>query len=112
MNSSTPPRQLIFDPPSEVFATDNGGSFTFRLQADSEEYLVTAPYDEVRFVISLWYPATEKVIDLDRAYLELQASLDPAEADLYTERMNLATSGHYQRPDVFSFKVDKSRMTD
>ena len=32
--------------------------------------------------------------------------------DLYTERMNLATSGHYQRPDVFTFKVDKRRMTD
>ncbi len=32
--------------------------------------------------------------------------------DLYTERMNLATSGHYQRPDVFSFSVDKRRMTD
>lgn len=36
----------------------------------------------------------------------------PPLKDLYTERMNLATSGHYQRPDVFSFKVDKRRMTD
>ncbi|MDF1694999.1 MAG: carbon-nitrogen hydrolase family protein [Saprospiraceae bacterium] len=32
--------------------------------------------------------------------------------DLYTERMNLSTSGHYQRPDVFTFNVDKRRMTD
>ncbi len=32
--------------------------------------------------------------------------------DLYTERMNLATSGHYQRPDVFTFNVDRRRMTD
>ncbi len=36
----------------------------------------------------------------------------PPLKDLYTERMNLATSGHYQRPDVFSFRVDKRRMTD
>jgi len=36
----------------------------------------------------------------------------PPLKDLYTERMNLATSGHYQRPDVFSFSVDKRRMTD
>jgi hypothetical protein len=79
MNSSTPPRQLIFDPPSEVFATDNGGCFTFLLQADSESSLTTAPYDEIRFVISMWYPAPEKAIDLDRAYLELRASLDPDE---------------------------------
>lgn len=40
-------------------------------------------------------------------YVEL-----PPLHDLYTERMNLATSGHYQRPDVFSFKVDKRRLTD
>lgn len=36
----------------------------------------------------------------------------PPLTELYTERMNLATSGHYQRPDVFTFKVDKKRMTD
>ena len=36
----------------------------------------------------------------------------PPLKELYTERMNLATSGHYQRPDVFTFKVDKRRMTD
>ncbi|MEM9548816.1 MAG: carbon-nitrogen hydrolase family protein [Bacteroidota bacterium] len=36
----------------------------------------------------------------------------PPLKELYTERMNLATSGHYQRPDVFSFRVDKRRMTD
>ncbi len=77
MNSSTPPRQLIFDPPPEIYATDNGGAFTFVLQVNSEKNVATAPYDEVRFVISLWYPSAEKVIDLDRAYLELRASLDP-----------------------------------
>lgn len=36
----------------------------------------------------------------------------PPLADLYTERMNLATSGHYARPDVFKFSVDKRRMTE
>lgn len=36
----------------------------------------------------------------------------PPLSELYTERMNLATSGHYQRPDVFSFSIDKRRMTD
>ena len=36
----------------------------------------------------------------------------PPLKELYTERMNLATSGHYQRPDVFTFRVDKRRMTD
>jgi len=35
----------------------------------------------------------------------------PPLQDLYTERMNLATSGHYARPDVFSFSVDKRRFT-
>jgi len=30
---------------------------------------------------------------------------------LRTEKMNLATSGHYQRPDVFTFKVNKDRFT-
>ena len=28
------------------------------------------------------------------------------------ERMNLAVSGHYQRPDVFNYTIDKSRRTD
>jgi predicted amidohydrolase len=36
----------------------------------------------------------------------------PSLHELYTERMNLSTSGHYQRPDVFKFQVDKRRMTD
>lgn len=77
--SSTPPppRQIIFDPPPEIFATDSSGFFALPLQVGAEERIDTLPYDEIRFVVSLWYPSNEKVIDLDRAYVELQASLDP-----------------------------------
>lgn len=35
----------------------------------------------------------------------------PSLTELSTERMNLATSGHYQRPDVFSLKVNRDRFT-
>jgi hypothetical protein len=32
MNSTpTPPRQVVFDPTPEIFATDTAGSFTFPL---------------------------------------------------------------------------------
>lgn len=36
----------------------------------------------------------------------------PTLKHLYTERMNLATSGHYARPDVFDFSVNKTRFTN
>lgn len=35
----------------------------------------------------------------------------PSNDVLIKERMNLAVSGHYQRDDVFDFKVDKTRRT-
>jgi predicted amidohydrolase len=34
----------------------------------------------------------------------------PAHKKILAERMNLATSGHYQRWDLFDFRVDKKRM--
>ena len=40
----------------------------------------------------------------DILYYEL-----PDKSQLIQERMNLAVSGHYQRPDVFTFEVDKKR---
>lgn len=60
------------------------------------------------------------IIDPNGEYLlEPQYEVDsiiyhelPPLKDLYSERMNLATSGHYARPDVFSFEVDKRRHTD
>lgn len=59
------------------------------------------------------------VIDPNGEYLlEPQYGVDkiiyydlPPLSELYTERMNLATSGHYARPDIFEFRINKSRMT-
>jgi hypothetical protein len=79
MSCTSPPSQVVFDPAPEIFATDNNGSFSFPLLASGKSHLPTAPYDEVRFVISLWHPSDKKIIDLDRAYLELRASFDPEE---------------------------------
>ena len=79
MSPSTTPQHLIFDPPPEIFATDSSGSFHFPLLSNQERMLDTQRYDEVRFVFSIWYPSEKKVIDLDRAYLELRVSLDPDE---------------------------------
>lgn len=72
-------RQILFDSTPEIFATDNHGAFSFSLVSDKESRLETQAYDEVRFVISVWHPASDKNIDLDRAYVELRASFDPEE---------------------------------
>ncbi len=71
--------QLIFDPTPEIFATDSAGSFAFSLAIDGRALLDTEPYDEIRLVFSVWHPSGQKIIDLDRAYLELQGSFDPEE---------------------------------
>ena len=73
------PLQLVFDPTAEIFATDSSGSFAFTLTLNGSPSVDTEPYDEVRFVFSVWHPAGGKSIDLDRAYLELQGSFDPEE---------------------------------
>lgn len=73
------PRQIIFDATSEVFATDNGGSFHFPLRFDGETLVDTGSFDEARFVFSIWAPSANRNLDLDRAYAELRASFDPAE---------------------------------
>ena len=73
------PLQVIFDPTPEIFATDAGGSFVYDLEASGHGSVLTAPYDEMRVLVSLWHPGSGRVIDLDRAYVELRASLDPAD---------------------------------
>jgi hypothetical protein len=71
--------QLLFDTTPEIFATDAAGSFVWPLVVEAQGWVETEPFDEVRFVFSVWHPAGNKVIDLDRAYLELQAAFDPEE---------------------------------
>jgi hypothetical protein len=71
--------QLLFDATPEIHATDSAGSFSFPLVVGGEAWIDTDVYDEVRFVFSVWHPAGNKVIDLDRAYVELQAAFDPEE---------------------------------
>ena len=81
MTEAPEPRtlQLLFDATPEIFATDGSGSFAFQLVVDGEGLIDTEAFDEVRFVFSVWHPSGQKVIDLDRAYLELQGSFDPDE---------------------------------
>ncbi len=87
MSRDVAPRQILFDPTPEIFATDSGGSFQFPLQvtpagegAELTQRLVeTSQFDEVRFVFSLWHPSAKINIDMDRAYAELRGSFDPEE---------------------------------
>ena len=76
----TPPLQVVFDPTPEIFATDSAGCFAFQLLTDGSPTIDTVAYDEVRFLISLWHPASGRAIDPDRAYVELQGAFDSAEA--------------------------------
>ena len=79
MSRDTQPRQVIFDPTPEIFATDSAGAFHFPLLCDSEARVDTSVYDEVRFVFSLWSPSSKITIDLDRSYAELRGSFDPSD---------------------------------
>ena len=79
MSRDHQPRQIIFDPTSEVFATDSSGIFTYALTHDGAAEIDTSPFDEIRFVVSLWTPSANSVLDLDRAYAELRGSFDPDE---------------------------------
>ncbi len=74
---NTPPRHVRFAPTPEIFATETSGSFLFPLRVGGDNALETSPYDEGRFVVSLWHPSSQRVIDLDRSYVELRACLDP-----------------------------------
>ncbi len=72
-------RQVVFDSPPEIFATDSAGGFSFVLSLDGRSRLETAPYDEARLWVSLWHPSTQRHIDLDRAYVEVKGSFDTSE---------------------------------
>ena len=76
---TTPPLHVVFDSTPEIFATDTAGSFSYPLLVKTVPFLETEKYDEVRFVFSLWHPSGQRTIDLDRAYVELRAALDPEE---------------------------------
>ena len=78
MNTPTLPRQVVFDPTPEIFASDNSGRFFHELRIDGNGLIETSTYDEIRFVVSLWHPTAQRAIDFDRAYLELVCSWSPA----------------------------------
>lgn len=77
MKSPSPPQQLVFESTPEIFATDSAGGFSFPLLLAGHGYLDTTPFDEIRFVVSVWHPSGQRSIDLDRAYVEVQAAFDP-----------------------------------
>ncbi len=79
MTSSSPPRHIVFDPTPEIFATGADSSFRFPLRVDNQNLIETHHFDEVRLMISLWYPSGKRTIDLDRTYLELRGLIDPAD---------------------------------
>lgn len=77
MTSPTPSRHLVLDPTPEIFATDNSGRFLHELKCGGDGWLETGPFDEIRFVISVWHPTDRRTIDLDRAYIELDCRWSP-----------------------------------
>jgi hypothetical protein len=79
MTRAPRPLQVLFDPTPEIFATDSAGAFAFPLTVEGNPAVDTEPFDEIRLVFSVWHPSGQKVIDLDKAYLELQISLDAEE---------------------------------
>jgi len=79
MSRDTPPRQIIFEPTAEIFATDSGGGFTWALRESGVAVIDTSAFDEIRFVFSVWHPSSKQIIDLDRAYAEVRGSFDPEE---------------------------------
>jgi hypothetical protein len=80
VQTPTPPKQFLFDPTPEIFATDSGGAFQWVLAVNGQPYLPTGTYDEVRFVFSLWHPSNQRTIDLDRGYVEIRAAFQGDDA--------------------------------
>ena len=81
-SSSSPetrPRHVIFETTPEIFATDTSGRFHFPLRHEGDSRILTRPFDEMRFVVSIRHPSAQRSIDLDRAYVELNGSIDAAD---------------------------------
>lgn len=57
-------------------------------------------------------PDTEFVLEPVYDHSEILYCELPPKESLIKEKMNLAVSGHYQRPDVFQLDVNKSRHTN
>lgn len=77
---SSEPLQVIFQGTVEIFATDGAGSFYFPLlYGEGVDQVATVPFDEARFMVSIWHPSSRRSIDLDSAYVELRARVDPRE---------------------------------
>lgn len=79
MPSSVQPRQVAFDPTSEIFATDSRGGFLFPLQVEGTSFLSTREFDEARLLVSVWHPSARRMLDLDRAYVEVRGRFDRGE---------------------------------
>lgn len=76
----TPPAlHLCFDRTPEIFATDASGSFSLPLTVAGQDTFSTAGYDEIRLLLSIWYPSSRRSIDLDRTYLEVRTKIHPGD---------------------------------
>ena len=69
-------RHLLFDTPTEIFASDSSGSFVFPLEHSGSGKIDMASFDELRMVISVWHPSEKQSVDLDRAYVELRVAFE------------------------------------
>lgn len=76
MNAAPTPRHVVFDSTPEIFATDSVGAFWFPLLRDGRPGIESEPFDEVRFMVSVWHPSQQRTIDLDKAYVELRGTFD------------------------------------
>lgn len=71
------PQHFVFDRTGEIFATDAGGAFFLPLTVGGQTAIDTTDFDEIRLLVSIWYPSSRKSIDLDRTYLEVRTLIDP-----------------------------------
>ncbi len=79
MTKQAEPLHLRFDPTPEIFATDSQGQFRFPLLVQGMAEIETRPYDEARFIVSLWHPSNDRSMDLDRTYVEIAYRFDDDE---------------------------------